>query len=101
VPCTGSGTWSRTPEQSFSFNPSSIEDFVARQKTICQQLIAKLNPGGSLIYITCSVFKKENEEVIAFLQEKMSLKVEQQELLKGYDKGADSMFVCQLRLKND
>jgi 16S rRNA (cytosine967-C5)-methyltransferase len=100
VPCTGSGTWSRTPEQSFFFNPSTIEDFVARQKTICLQLIAKLNSGGSLIYITCSVFKKENEEVIAFLQAKFGLKVEHQELLKGYDKGADSMFVCQLKMEN-
>ncbi len=100
VPCTGSGTWSRTPEQSFFFNPSSIEDFAAKQKMICQQLITKLNPGGSLIYITCSVFKKENEDVVEFLKEKFSMEVVQQELLKGYDLAADSMFFSKLRMKN-
>jgi 16S rRNA C967 or C1407 C5-methylase (RsmB/RsmF family) len=28
-----------------------------------------IEAGGSFVYITCSVFKKENEEVVAFIKE--------------------------------
>ena len=57
-------------------------------------MIPQLQPGGIFIYITCSVFKKENEEMIAFIKEKFHLQLKQMEVLKGYDKKADSMFVA-------
>ena len=61
-------------------------------------MIPQLQSGGSFIYITCSVFRKENEEVVEFIQEKFRLQPDQIEVLKGYDKKADSMFVALLRL---
>ena len=94
VPCTGSGTWSRTPEQLYYFDERKIEDYATIQKKIVLNVIPHLQPGGSFIYITCSVFKKENEEVAEFIKEKFNLQIKQMELLKGYDKKADSMFVA-------
>jgi 16S rRNA (cytosine967-C5)-methyltransferase len=58
--------------------------------------IPHLKPGGSFIYITCSVFRKENEEVVTFIKENFQLKLKNMEILKGYDKKADSMFVAVL-----
>lgn len=94
APCTGSGTWSRTPEQLYFFNHQSIEQYSQRQKRIVSNIIPHIKPGGHLVYITCSVFRKENEEVVNFIKEKFHLQVKQMELLKGYDKKADSMFVA-------
>ena len=94
VPCSGSGTWSRTPEQLYFFEQSGIGRYAALQKKIVSNAIPHLKPGGSFIYITCSVFKKENEEVVTFIKETFPLKLKQMELLKGYDKKADSMFVA-------
>lgn len=94
VPCTGSGTWSRTPEQLHFFNPKSIAEYSHRQKIIVSKIIPHLKPGGHLVYITCSVFKKENEEVVDFIKEKFHLQLKQMELLKGYDKKADTMFIA-------
>ena len=94
VPCSGSGTWSRTPEQLYYFNENKIEEYSVLQKKIVSNAIPHLQPGGTFIYITCSVFKKENEEVVEFIKEKFHLKLQQMELLKGYDKKADSMFVA-------
>ncbi len=96
VPCTGSGTWSRTPEQLYFFNEKKIGEFATLQKKIVSHIIPHLQPGGSLIYITCSVFKRENEEVVDFAREKFYLQLNQAELLQGYDKKADSMFVAVL-----
>ncbi|MGG9971383.1 Fmu (Sun) domain-containing protein [Ferruginibacter sp. SUN002] len=99
VPCTGSGTWARTPEQLAFFKEDSIKDFSDRQKKITTNVIPYLKPGGTFVYITCSVFKEENEEVVRFILSKFDLELLRMELLKGYDKKADSMFIAVFRKK--
>ncbi|HET9746541.1 MAG TPA: Fmu (Sun) domain-containing protein [Chitinophagaceae bacterium] len=94
APCTGSGTWSRTPEQLYFFNDNEIERFSFRQKKIVSNVIPRLQSGGSFIYITCSVFRKENEGVVEFIKENFHLQMTHMEVLKGYDKKADSMFAA-------
>jgi 16S rRNA (cytosine967-C5)-methyltransferase len=94
APCTGSGTWSRTPENLFYFKPEAIDDFAQRQKKIVANVIPYLKEEGLLFYITCSVFKKENEDVVTFIKDEFQLQLLHMELLKGYDKKADSMFVA-------
>ncbi len=94
VPCTGSGTWSRTPENLFHFNISEIDAYTQRQQQIIANAVPHLQNEGLLFYITCSVFKKENEDMALQIQEKFSLRMLHMELLKGWDKRADSMFVA-------
>jgi 16S rRNA (cytosine967-C5)-methyltransferase len=96
VPCTGSGTWSRTPEQLVYFNEDSIDRYAERQKKIVSNIIPHLATGGLLFYITCSVFKKENEELVELLQRDHGMELKKKELLTGYDKNADSMFAALL-----
>ena len=93
-PCTGSGTWSRTPEQLYYLKRKTIDVYVAMQQQIVSNVIPHLQTGGLFIYITCSVFKNENEDMVGFIKEKFHLQLLQMELLKGYDKKADSMFVA-------
>ena len=97
VPCSGSGTWSRTPEQLYFFKASEIERYSTLQKKIVSNVIPQLKENGSFIYITCSVFRKENEEVVEFIKQNFPLHLQQMEVLKGYDKKADSMFVAVFR----
>ena len=94
APCTGSGTWSRTPEQLYFFKEEMIDDYADKQKRIVTNVIPQLQKGGMFIYITCSVFKRENEEIVNFIKEQFHLQLVQMELLKGYDKKADSMFTA-------
>ena len=98
APCTGSGTWSRTPEQLAFFNHSQIEQYSQLQKKIAGNVISSIKKGGYLLYITCSVFKKENEEVVEYLTEKYPVSLVKQEVLRGYDRRADSMFAALLRV---
>lgn len=94
APCTGSGTWSRTSEQLYFFMVEMIGEYANRQKQIVSNAIPHLQKEGIFIYITCSVFKKENEEIVNFIKEKFHLRLLQMELLKGYDKKADTMFTA-------
>lgn len=97
APCTGSGTWSRTPEQLFYFDDKKIEEFADRQRKIVLSVIPSLKPGGYLLYITCSVFKKENEEIKSFMANQFGMEVKKESILKGYDKKADTMYASLLK----
>lgn len=94
APCTGSGTWSRTPEQLYYFKTKTIAGYAALQQQIVSAVIPHLQTNGIFIYITCSVFKKENEAIVNVIKEKFHLQLLQMELLIGYDKKADSMFTA-------
>ena len=100
VPCTGSGTWARTPERLRFFNKDEIEQHVLLQRKIIEHALPHLKPDGHLLYITCSVFKKENEENIVFLKEEYKMNLIKSEYLKGYEMQADTLFVA-LFTKND
>ena len=93
VPCSGSGTWARSPELLSSFSQKSLfEKFVPLQRNIIQNLTGALKSKSRLVYITCSVFKEENEENITHFEKNLGLKSISTEYYEGSEKGADSMF---------
>ncbi len=101
VPCSGSGTWGRSPEQLTYFEQKKIGEYADLQKKIVSNIIPFLQPGGWLLYITCSVFQKENEQVVDFVKEKFHFQKLKMEWLTGYDKKADTMFAALLQLPVD
>ena len=102
APCTGSGTWSRTPEQLFYFdgdNPASIDKYAGLQQRIITAALPHIRPGGYFLYITCSVFKKENEDQVEYIKQKGNIERLQSGLLPGYEKKADTMFTALFKTK--
>lgn len=97
APCSGSGTWGRTPEQLYYFDEQQITHFQELQQKISSNVATALKPGGYLLYITCSVFAKENEDIVSQLKEAQGLELLQQQLVKGYTQKADTMFAALLR----
>lgn len=97
APCSGSGTWARTPEQLYFFNPSSVGAFSRLQRSIVANVVKYLKPGGRLIYITCSVFRNENEDVVASIVKDTDCELITAQLINGIGIHADSMFVAVLR----
>lgn len=96
APCSGSGAWGRTPEMLHYFESHKISNYAKLQKTITANAIKYLKPGKPLIYITCSVFKAENEDIVTFLIENFDLELEVMQLINGYLDKADSMFAARL-----
>ncbi len=98
APCSGSGTWSRTPEQLVFFKKEKIDYYANLQKKIVLNAAKSLKTGGYFLYITCSVFKKENEEVVSFIQTNTELQLQSMQYFKGYDKKADTLFAALFQL---
>ena len=94
APCSGSGTWGRTPEQLAFFKTKKINQYSKLQKTIASNTIPYVKKGGYFVYITCSVFTKENEEVVAYITEKFKLKVKVMKIFEGYERKSDTMFAA-------
>jgi len=65
VPCSGTGTLSRNPEIRQRLQPADLARQAARQREILLAAMARLAPGGHLLYSTCSLEPEENEQVIA------------------------------------
>ncbi|PHQ68877.1 MAG: hypothetical protein COB97_09010 [Paracoccus sp.] len=65
VPCSGSGTWRRSPDMKWRLTPGSLSALVRTQSEILDQVATLVRPGGHLAYMTCSVLDAENDDQIA------------------------------------
>jgi 16S rRNA C967 or C1407 C5-methylase (RsmB/RsmF family) len=63
VPCSGSGTWRRSPEQLNAFSSDSLGKYTTKQAIILNRLLG-IKTANTIIYCTCSVFKEENEDLV-------------------------------------
>lgn len=94
APCSGSGTWGRTPEQLRFFAREKIEHYASLQKAIAVNASRCLKKGGLFLYVTCSVFQKENEDVASHIGQEANLRLLSQDYFKGYDEKADTLFAA-------
>jgi 16S rRNA (cytosine967-C5)-methyltransferase len=98
APCTGSGTWGRTPEQLYFFTEEKIAYYAALQKSIVLNASKSVKAGGYFLYITCSVFKQENEELVSQILQHTSLQLLKQQYFIGYQHKADTLFAALFQL---
>jgi 16S rRNA (cytosine967-C5)-methyltransferase len=94
APCSGSGTWGRTPEQLAFFKQERIAHYTNLQQNIALNASKSVKKEGYFLYITCSVFEKENEGVVNFLKDHTSLQLVTQHYFTGYDKRADTLYAA-------
>ena len=100
VPCSGSGTWRRNPQQKWRITPDSLEDILNRQITILNEVKDLIKKSGFLFYITCSLLKIENEEVVdKFLIENKNFSLSNKENII-IDAQGDGFFCAVLQKKN-
>jgi 16S rRNA (cytosine967-C5)-methyltransferase len=98
VPCSGSGTWGRTPEQLLYFNEQKVQDYQTLQRSILKNLYSSVRQHGYMLYVTCSVFKKENEDNVELIASN-GFTILKEGLINGAEHQADSMFAALLQKK--
>jgi 16S rRNA (cytosine967-C5)-methyltransferase len=65
APCSGLGVIRRHPDIRLRKSPSDIDKLPALQGKLLRAAWALLAPGGRLVYVTCTVTRSENHDVIA------------------------------------
>ncbi len=69
APCSGTGAFRRNPGAKLFLVPQFVEDLSSVQDELLERYSCLVRPGGRLVYATCSLLRKENEERIqSFLQ---------------------------------
>lgn len=75
APCSGSGTWRRSPDAKFRLTPEKLKELTQTQADILEIAYSHTKKGGRIVYFTCSILKEENEEVIkAFCERHKDIK---------------------------
>jgi 16S rRNA (cytosine967-C5)-methyltransferase len=64
APCSGTGTLARHPEIRWRLRAEQLAESSAGQRLMLANALAKLAPGGRLVYSTCSIEPEENEDVV-------------------------------------
>lgn len=97
APCSGSGTWRRTPEAKWALSPARLEALCAMQSQVLDAAIAHVKSGATLIYATCSVLRCENmDQIDAFTARHPDWQVMHSEKW-GVDAWGDGFFAAHLR----
>jgi 16S rRNA (cytosine967-C5)-methyltransferase len=70
APCTGIGTWRRNPDAKWRLRPGSLEVRRKEQEAVLDRAAALVNPGGRIVYITCSILPEENDDALSAFMER-------------------------------
>jgi 16S rRNA (cytosine967-C5)-methyltransferase len=62
LPCSGLGIIGRKSDIKYRMTPEALESLAALQRNILTVAQAYVKPGGRLIFSTCTINRKENEE---------------------------------------
>jgi len=65
APCSASGVIRRHPDIKWRLQPDKLNNIITLQQQLLQQAWQLLQPGGQLLYSTCSVLQAENDTRIA------------------------------------
>lgn len=98
VPCSGSGTWGRNPENLYYFKNEKVGEYQQLQRSIVKNLFESVKTRGYLLYITCSVFKRENEDNIPVIIDN-GFDLIKSGIINRASENADYMFAALLRKK--
>ena len=112
VPCSGLGIIRKKPDIRYK-NLKELEQLPPLQLQILTNQARYVKPGGTLLYSTCTVLRRENEDVVkAFLEANSDFYTEPLELPEEFPENqtgmltlipgqhdTDGFFICRLRRK--
>jgi 16S rRNA (cytosine967-C5)-methyltransferase len=96
APCSGSGSWRRTPEAKWRLERTGLEALMQTQRDILARAAPLVAADGWLAYATCSLLAAENEsQVAAFLAEQAGWRLSTQRRWSPLQ-GGDGFFLALL-----
>ncbi len=99
APCSNSGVMRRRLDVRWRLTPEEIQSITTQQMDILRQNAKRLNPGGRLIYSSCSLEPEENHQIVSnFLKEHKEFHLEKEQQLTPFEHGVDGAYAAKLIL---
>lgn len=100
APCSGSGTWRRTPDAKWRLTSESLATLMQSQAAVLARAQEYVASNGTLVYATCSVLSEENTQatnnfILSHPDWKITL--QNQRLPNA---GGDGFYYCALQRHN-
>lgn len=97
APCSGFGVLKRKPE--IKYHDSNVMDgLLPLQALLLENAYYLLKKGGTMVYSTCTINKKENEWMIQkFIDKHPDMEIEQQRTILNYEYHTDGFFMCKMK----
>ena len=93
APCSGSGTWRRSPEGRWRLTPQQLDRLAALQKHLLDMASELVRPGGRIVYAVCSLLSREGAgQIEDFLSRRSSWIVEETPIAAGRLDGAGRLL---------
>jgi 16S rRNA C967 or C1407 C5-methylase (RsmB/RsmF family)/NOL1/NOP2/fmu family ribosome biogenesis protein len=73
APCSGSGLFRKDPDAISEWSEEAVQLCSQRQQRILADVLSCLQPGGTLVYATCSYSTAEDEEILTWLHQNFEL----------------------------
>jgi 16S rRNA (cytosine967-C5)-methyltransferase len=97
-PCSGLGTLQARPDARWRKSPEGIDALAALQRELLETAAQEVRPGGVLVYSTCTISPRENDEQVAgFLAARPDFDADRVLQLYPHRDGTDGFFVARLR----
>lgn len=94
VPCSGLGIIRKKPDIRYK-DPEPLAGLPKVQSAILENVSRYVRPGGVLLYATCTLLERENEEIVAaFLEKRKDFTLEKFQLPGPFGLCADGMLTC-------
>ena len=94
VPCSGLGIIRKKPDIRYKA-PKPLEGLPRVQKAILDNVCRYVKPGGVLLYATCTLLERENEDVVrAFLDKHKDFTLEGFQVPGDFEGAREGMVTC-------
>ncbi|MDX6677034.1 MAG: rRNA (cytosine967-C5)-methyltransferase [Solirubrobacteraceae bacterium] len=91
-PCSGLGTVQGHPDLRWRITPAAIDEMAQSQANILRAAVAALRPGGTLVYSTCTLSPRENEQQA----EAAGLRLESARLVLPHRDRTDGFYIARM-----
>jgi 16S rRNA (cytosine967-C5)-methyltransferase len=94
APCSGLGVLRRHPDAKWRLQPADIPRLAVLQRQLLDAVVARLAPGGALIYSVCSFARAEGPEQVAALIDRTGLTLVEDQ--RTWPPDADAFYLARL-----
>lgn len=101
VPCSGLGVLGKKRDIKYHVTPDSLEELIKLQRRIIRGSWRYVKPGGVLMYSTCTINRRENQENCDWICENFPFVLEESQQLLPRQAHMDGFFYARFRRLED